>query len=215
VTDANMAAISGDFLRIDEAPKVFAGEDDPADVASDANTTGDTMAGDPMRGVQPDTSMDFGGTPDDQDAFRAAHGHTSFIDRILHDTDRSRGADRLPPDIAAGIPQKRRPVDVTSFNRAPSKMRTATFALGVSPNGQRAAWDRENRRRIVVTNWDATGPLYVSESQGVAIGSPDAVRVPQAASATVPSSREFFTQGEIWVAGNTGAVFDILDEFDE
>lgn len=211
--DNDMSVISGDFLRIDEEAKVYADVDDPADVASDANATGDTMAGDPFRGVQPDTSMDFGGTPDDQDSMRTIGGHTSFLDRIHHDRQHGRG-DQLPPDIAAGIPQRRRPVDVVTHNRCADAMQTTTFTLAVAPNGQRIAVDRDKRRRLVITNWDATGPLFVSQDGGVAIGSPNSVRVPQAASATVPSSREFYTSGEVWVAGNTGAVFDLLDEFD-
>lgn len=179
-TDNDIAYISGDFLRIDEAPKVFAGEDDPADVASDANATGDTMAGDPMRGVQPDTSMHFGGTPDDQDSFRTASGHTGFLDRVFHEQDRHRGADSLPPDIAAGVPKRLRRVDVNGFARAAQKIKTSTFVLGAIPNSQRIAVERETRRRLVIANFDTTGPLYVSSDGGVAIGSPDAIRVPPA-----------------------------------
>lgn len=215
MADNDMSVISGDFLRIDDEPKVYADEDNPADVTSDANATGDVMAGDPFRGVQPDTSMDFGGVPDDQDSVRSAEGHTSFLNGILHEAGHANRHKGLPPEIAAGIPQRRRHVGTDSHSRAADRMRTATFTLAITPNGQRVLPERTTRRRTVITNWDTTGPIYVSASQSVAIGSPDAVRVPQAASATVPSSRDFYTQEEIWVAGNTGATFDVLDEYDD
>lgn len=215
MSDSDMSSISGDALRIDDAPKVFADVDDPADVASDANATGDVMANDPFAGLQADLSMNFGGVPDDQDSVRTVHGHTDFLGDLHQDKNHRRGSFALPPDIAAGLPKRRRRVDANIYSKAPDKMRTATFTLGIAPNGQRIAVDREGRRRLVITNYDTTGPVFVSESNGVTAGSPDAVRIPAAPSATTSSSRDFYTQQEVWVAGNTGAMIDVLDEYDE
>lgn len=206
MTDNNMAAISGDFLRIDDAPKVFADEDNPADVQSDANATGDVMAGDPFRGVQSDTSMDFGGTPDDQDSVRTASGHTGFLDRILHEQDHSRRRE-LPPDIAAAIPPVRRPVDTDARTVSPDGLGTTGFTLGNPPNGQRIVWDRPGRTRVVVTNY---GPnvLWVSTDGGVGPQSPNAVQIP------VNGSREFRVTCELWAGSFAGGTqFDIQDEF--
>lgn len=211
---------SSDAERRDQYADTISG-DFPSDDGY-ADQPGDAFAGDyPFAGdsghIDLDGSQVFGGPEHDQSEVRLSSGILGFLMELL--TDESIGGRTLPPELLAALPKKPHKMHVDA--RGADLWSAKTDSTQTSPAAERIVWERETRRRVIVTNL-GPGALFVSHDSGNLVNSAGtgatngAVTIPAPAGGVV-FSREFRTTGELWAASATGqvTVFDLQDEFDE
>ena len=146
--------------------------------------------------------------PEGRTEIRLLDGVLDFVDDIVEEV-----FDVTPEPKPSG--NGRGPVlDVQ--NRAATSWRGTTFSVD-SPGGIKVVTERDDRTRVVVTNW-STGIVYLGPATGGGPGMPNCVQLAAYAPATPTSmnSREFRTADEIWaypaVAG-TAQLIDVQDEY--
>lgn len=212
---------SSDANRVDQMADTAAG-DFPSDDGY-ADMPGDAFAGDyPFASdtghIDIDGSHDFGSADPDQSEVRLSSGILGFLETLLEETGVPEH--KLPPELAQALKSKPHKMHVDGSGATLFSVRTDTTPTG--PNGYRAVYARESRRRIIITNY-GPGSLFISHSGGNLINSNTGFG-PTNESVAIPPpsggqnfSRELRTTAEIWVASNNGnnTVFDIVDEFDE
>lgn len=147
---------------------------------------------------------------------RGNHGQLDFLQEVEEDFDSwvesetTHGEAHKPRSPVARVPF------VPTVQVAPTSWDTRSYQI----SGQtRIAVERADRRRIIVSNQDATNPVFLSAYTGSASVSgarPSPGMVTLAKAGTVGASREIITQGEIYCfpfTDGTPQTVDVQDEY--
>lgn len=164
----------------------------------------------PSAPLEPDVQqVDFRNPdPEGRSEVRLATGVLEFVDNLVEEFF------DVPKEPKASGNGRGPVLDVQ--NRAATSWRGTTFTVSAS-GGIKVVTERDDRTRVVVTNW-STGIVYLGPATGAAAGTPNTIQLAayDPAAPTSMNSREFFTADEIWaypaVAG-TPQIIDVQDEY--
>lgn len=143
--------------------------------------------------------------PEGRTEVRLLDGVLDFVDDIVEDFFDTRTTE-TPLDRAQKSTHAAKVLDVAE--RAATSWRAGQFNVSAQ-GGTKIVSERDDRRRVVVTNW-GPGICYLSHEKGALITGTNVVQIP------VNGSRTFNHADEIWaypaVVGTTQSV-DVQDEY--
>lgn len=154
------------------------------------------------------------------DGLRTVSGLIDFLHGLEEDLhgwierESQEGVGHRPPRT------KERPRIIDTYARGSRSWRGESIDVGaVASGGVRLVIARDDRTRVVVTNW-GPGDLYVSHESGTVKAATNAVKIPAPGPDNtvtgISNSREFRTTGELWGFANapgTSQKVDVQDEY--